>query len=235
MQNSNRQLAKRRRITSKYPSHQISDLCAPKWSADPLGGGDRICISSSNEAGSAKPPGSSTDSSLPETTSLMDMITEAVRIVHQFCKYPHEVPRAVHSRILQTLRHDNHEAIADLNQWSDGSIWMQVLEMGSTQKQKVTILNMLEYMGAWEWYDSQTSLSQRTVCTKKGKPVDRKGAAIHVLNRMQSIRLDTTAQGRWISGVGRVTLGEEEGSADLVQETGEGVSLSETGRCKGGA
>jgi hypothetical protein len=32
-------------------------------------------------------------------------------------------------------------------------MWMQVLEAGESGKQKVTIFNILEYMGAWEWYD----------------------------------------------------------------------------------
>lgn len=100
-------------------------------------------------------PGSVTDPSSPEAAPLIDMIVEAVRIIHQFSKYPHAVPQEVHSRILQTLQNDNQEAIvaSNLHQWSDGSMWMQVLEMGSTQNQRVTILNMLEYMGAWEWYD----------------------------------------------------------------------------------
>lgn len=110
-------------------------------------------------------------------------------------------------------------------QWSDGSMWMQVLERGSSENNKVTILNMLEYMGAWEWYNSQIKLVQATICTKKNKPVNCQGAAIHVLNQMQKMQIDATGQGSWISGVGRVTL-EDDKSDVLLIESGK-VSITE--------
>jgi hypothetical protein len=152
-----------------------------------------------------------------DATSFMDMILEAVRVIHQFNKYPHGASREVHSRILQTLRKDHQGTIGapNLNQWSDGSMWMRVLEMGSSENQKVTILNMLEYMGAWEWYEGQIEQSQATIRTKKNTPVNRRGAAMHVLNRMQGIRTDTEPPGKWISGVGRVALGQEGDESDL--------------------
>jgi hypothetical protein len=163
----------------------------------------------------ASSPGSITGSSSVEVTPLRDMILEAVRVIHQLSKYPQGVPRQVHSRILKTLRGDRQEVLvpARLKQWSDGSTWMKVLEMGSSGNQKITILNMLEYMGAWEWYNEQIELSQATIRTKKNKPVDRRGAAIHVLDRMQG--LDSGPQGRWISGVGRVALGKGGNESDL--------------------
>jgi hypothetical protein len=77
-------------------------------------------------------------------------------------------------------------SVSNLNEWLDGFMWMRVLEAGGFRNQKVTILNMLEYMGAWEWYDRQVKLSQATVRTKKNKSVNRRGAIIHVLNRMQT-------------------------------------------------
>jgi hypothetical protein len=61
---------------------------------------------------------------------------------------------------------------------------MQVLEMGSSENQRVMKLNMVEYMGAWEWYDKQIELSLTTIRTKKNKAVGSRGAAIHVLNGM---------------------------------------------------
>jgi len=87
-----------------------------------------------------------------EATSLMDMILEAARVIHQFSKYPHGVPREVHSRILQTVREGHRKIISvpNLNKWSDGSMWIRVLEVGGAENQKITIFNMLEYMGAWE-------------------------------------------------------------------------------------
>jgi hypothetical protein len=152
-----------------------------------------------------------------DATSLMDIILKAVRVIYQFNKYPHGVPREVHSRILQTLQKDRQGAIgaSNLNQWSDGSMWMRVLEMGSSENQKVTILNMLEYMGAWEWYEGQIEQSQATIRTKKNTPVNRRGAAIYVLNRMQGIRTDTEPPGKWISSVGRVAMGQEGDESNL--------------------
>lgn len=100
-----------------------------------------------------------------------------------------------------------------------------MLERGSSENNKVTILNMLEYMGAWEWYNSQIKLAQATICTKKNKPVDCQGAAIHVLNQMQKMQIDATGQGSWISGVGRVTL-EDDKSDVLLIESGK-VSITE--------
>lgn len=149
-----------------------------------------------------------TDPSLAETASLMDMILEAVRIIYQFSKYPHVVPRAVHSRILRTLGKSDPESIvaSNLNQWSDGSMWIQVLEMGASENQRMTILNMLEYMGTWEWYDKQIELSLTTIRTKKNKPVGRRGAAIHVLNEMQHLPTDTERPGTCLRGVGRIDL-----------------------------
>jgi len=56
--------------------------------------------------------------------------------------------------------------------------------MGSSDNQRVTILTMLEYMGAWEWYNKQIELSLTSIRTKKNKPVGRRGAATHVLTEM---------------------------------------------------
>ena len=39
-------------------------------------------------------------------------------------------------------------SLSNLGEWSDGSMWMYVLEAGLSETQRVTIFNMLEYMGA---------------------------------------------------------------------------------------
>jgi hypothetical protein len=149
------------------------------------------------------------------------MILEAVRIIHQFSKYQDGVPKEVHSRILQTLREHHGQTISvpNSNEWSDGSMWIRVLEAGSSANRKVTILNMLEYIGAWEWYDGQVKLSQATVRTKKNKPVNRRGAAIHVLNKMQSLQTRTEQPGKWVSGVGRIDMTKEEDNSGMSRES----------------
>ena len=117
-----------------------------------------------------------------------------------------------------------------MDQWSDGSMWMRILEMGSTQNKKVTILNMIEYIGAWEWYDRQVDLATTTIRTKKNKLVDRKGAAIHVLNTIQSTQWGTATRGRWISGLGRVAVEQEGNAADLCPDVDTGVTETDRRR-----
>jgi len=130
-----------------------------------------------------------------EIAPLKDMITEAVRVIHQLCKYQHELPREVYSRILLTLQ-NNHEAIGVASSnWSDGAMCMRVLEAGESRTRRATIFNMLEYMGAWEWYDCQVKLAEGVVHTRGNKPVVRRGAAIRVMDRIQ---------GKSVGGVGRV-------------------------------
>ena len=177
-------------------------------------------------------PRSGSGSSSPETTTLMGLVTEAVQVIHQFSKYPYAAPRGVHSRILQTHRNGHHEAINALkmDQWSDGSMWMRILEMGSTQNKKITILNMIEYIGAWEWYDRQVDLATTMIRTKKNKLVDRKGAAIHVLNTIQSTQWGTATRGRWISGLGRVAVEQEGNAADLCPDVDTGVTETDRRR-----
>ncbi|KAF3401261.1 hypothetical protein DPV78_006082 [Talaromyces pinophilus] len=57
------------------------------------------------------------------------------------------------------------------HQWSDGRMWMEVLERGSATNWRCSVLNMLEYMGASKWYDSQIEYAKRTVYTTENKPV----------------------------------------------------------------
>lgn len=68
-----------------------------------------------------------------------------------------------------------------------------------------------------------------TIRTKKNKLVDRRGAAIHVLNRMQSMPLCSGLRGRWISGVRRVAL-TTEGEAGVPQRDNDDHGITEQDR-----
>ena len=167
--------------------------------------------SQTGEKSSSKPPSpgfpvspsSSAVTSLPPTQiiALRDMIVETIRVIHHFCQYQEEIPREVYPRILLTLQ--NNEDSSSNSDWSDGSTWIRVLEMGVSRTRKTTILNLLEYMGAWEWYDRQVKLSEGTIRTKRNALVNRRGAAIHVLNELQN-----TQKMKSIKGVGRLALKE---------------------------
>uniref|UniRef100_A0A093V2V6 Ubiquitin-like protease family profile domain-containing protein n=1 Tax=Talaromyces marneffei PM1 TaxID=1077442 RepID=A0A093V2V6_TALMA len=122
---------------------------------------------------------------LTECVSFLDTVHQMVDIVHLFNRHQTDLPRTVHRRILQSLQ-TTQEPTVDLkvNQWSDGRMWMEVLERGSATNRRCSILNMLEYMGASKWYDSQIEHAKRTVCTIENKPVGEKGAATYVLDRI---------------------------------------------------
>ncbi|EED17248.1 hypothetical protein TSTA_023020 [Talaromyces stipitatus ATCC 10500] len=122
---------------------------------------------------------------LTKGLSFLDTVYQMVDIVHLLKKHPSDLPRTVHQSILQSLR-TNQGPIIDstVSHWSDGKMWMKVLERGSATNRRCTVLNMLEYMGASKWYDGQIELARRTVCTKDNKAVGEKGAAMHVMNRI---------------------------------------------------
>ncbi|EEA19289.1 hypothetical protein PMAA_000890 [Talaromyces marneffei ATCC 18224] len=125
------------------------------------------------------------EENLIEGVSFLDTVYQMVDIVCLLKKHPNDLPRTVHQRILQSLHPDQGPIIdSTVSQWSDGRMWMEVLERGSATNRRCTVLNMLEYIGASKWYDDQIELAKRTVCTKEKKAVDDKGAATHVLNRI---------------------------------------------------
>ncbi|BDD60236.1 hypothetical protein MAP00_005381 [Monascus purpureus] len=140
----------------------------------------------------------------PNTRSIIDLTVKATHTIYHLSKHKDGVPSDVHTRVLQSLQvQPGMSAVcANRNHWSDGSIWVQILEMGESRKDRGTIQNMLEYIGAWEWYSIQVELAKKTVTTKKNKPVKQRGAAKHVMDQIQN---------RWIGGVGTVTL--QEGSS----------------------
>lgn len=144
-----------KRLIESYKVQSISSL--PSESEEPL---KSITLSSQ-----------STPKPLCREADSMSLTLQTAGTIHRLSRHLDGAPRDLHIRILQSFQGDHPEAIAAAasNQWSDGSTWMLVLEMGTSQQNNVTILNMLEYMGAWEWYDSQVSLAQATILTKKKK------------------------------------------------------------------
>lgn len=75
--------------------------------------------------------------------------------------------------------------------------------------------------------DKQVNLAKATIRTKKGKLVDHKGAATHVLNAMGGVQWGAAPRGGSISGVGRVAIWQEEDSTDLNPENDGGISAKD--------
>ncbi|KAL4887994.1 hypothetical protein BDV59DRAFT_196843 [Aspergillus ambiguus] len=133
-----------------------------------------------------------------------DLVAQSADTLHRLSKHKDSVPGDVHRRILDDLQRGYPDALSasDNDQWSDGLMWAQILAIGSSNRVKVTILNMLEYMGAWKWYDNQVRMIQNMNTLAKGKPTGRRGAAIQVLDSIQDSST-SIPHGKWISGIGR--------------------------------
>ena len=158
---------------------------------------------------------SSPDLSSTESPSLKDMVTDAVRIIHQLCKNQHEVPKAVYSRILLTLQSDYGVIdMAGSGNWLDGGIWAQMLEAGESHSHRTTILNLLGYMGAWEWFDRQVKLAEMTVYTGNNTLVKRNTAASYVLDSFQDLQININQPSKSIRGLGLLTFGEGEKTSE---------------------
>ncbi|KAE8149028.1 hypothetical protein BDV25DRAFT_141190 [Aspergillus avenaceus] len=142
----------------------------------------------------------------PATRSITDLTTEAAYTIYGLIKHQDGIPSDIHKQILKSPQQEQPgaSAVSTSNDWSDGATWIQVLEMGASQSRRVTIENMLEYMGAWQWYNSQVELALKTVKTKNKQPVKSQGARSHVMD---------TIENRYLTGVGVVSLHEDESNS----------------------
>ena len=161
-----------------------------------------------DEIQSPKPRALTRSSSSIVTMSIKDIVIEAVRAIYQCSRYKDELPRDVYSRILSTLQSDHNEATSRRSpdsDWSDGSIWKHILEAGEARSRRSTIFDMLEYMGAWEWYDRQIKLTITKHEAEKQKELAPKTAASYVvLTDLQKLK----TPGKSIKGIGKLTLEE---------------------------
>jgi len=61
-------------------------------------------------------------------------------------------------------------------------MWINMLEAGQAHSKKMTVLNMIEWMGASEWYDAELLQAEKALSlTKRGRP--RKRVATIVLDK----------------------------------------------------
>jgi hypothetical protein len=146
---------------------------------------------------SLSPPG--------EAPTLTDMVAKAVHIIYEMSRRQ-EAPTEVHSRILSTLRpslggtpatfavaeRPGSMWIASSSTTWSASMWISMLEAGHARSKEVTILNMIEWMGASEWYDAELEQAEKAPPpTKRGTP--RKRLATVVLDKYLNAARDTTA------------------------------------------
>lgn len=84
--------------------------------------------------------------------------------------------------------------------WS-ALMWINMLEAGQARSREATILNMIEWMGAAEWYDAELVQAEKAPpLTKRGKL--RKRLATIVLDEYLKEAQDTTS----IASLGKLSL-----------------------------
>ncbi len=139
-----------------------------------------------------------------EAPTVTDMVAKAVHVIYEM-NGRQEVPTEVHSRILSTLRPSlggtpATAAVAERpgsiwiasssTTWS-ASMWINVLEAGYARSKEATILNMIEWIGASEWYDAELEQAEKAPPpTKRGTP--RKRLATVILDKYLKEVRDTT-------------------------------------------
>jgi hypothetical protein len=202
------------RATDPITSEELSDgsfsLRTGEIQRERIPGGLGITIASSSPAA--------------DNTGFKELILSVVKCIYQFCNYQDGLPQDACQTILQSLKKGGVEELkaSSTSEWSDGSTWMRMLDMGSSQQNKVTISNMLIYIGAWEWFDQQVKVVQKNVRSKKNRSMGEKEAKTHVLNEIQNILQDRepqpATQEKWFSRVGMVTL--EENASGIIPREG---------------
>ena len=84
-------------------------------------------------------------------------------------------------------------------------MWINMLEAGHARSKEATILNMIEWMGASEWYDAELEQAEKAPPpTKRGTP--RKRLATIVLDKYLKEVHNTTA----VESLGKLVLKDNE-------------------------
>ena len=90
-----------------------------------------------------------------------------------------------------------------------------MLEAGHARSKEATILNMIEWMGALEWYNAELEQAEKAPPpTKQGTP--RKRLAIVVLDKYLKEARDTTA----VESLGKLALKDNEDRPSLPNSAG---------------
>ena len=84
-------------------------------------------------------------------------------------------------------------------------MWINILEVGHTYSKEATILNIIEWMGALEWYNTKLEQAEKAPPpTKQG--MSRKRLATIVLDKYLKEARNTTA----VESLGKLALKDNE-------------------------
>ncbi|KAL5318079.1 hypothetical protein ACEPPN_015183 [Leptodophora sp. 'Broadleaf-Isolate-01'] len=162
-------------------------------------------------------------SSLDQAPTLAEMTANAVHLLYEMGRR-REIPKEIHSRILTTIRPsldgtpatpatvgppDPALITSSSTTWS-ASTWINMLEAGHARSKEATILNMIEWMGASEWYDAELQQAEKAPPrTKRGTL--RKRLATIVLDKYLKEACSTAAT----DGTGNLTSDNEDRRSSL--------------------
>lgn len=115
-----------------------------------------------------------------ENTSCAHPITVAmaIDIIHQFSQKLYEPPQHIYAEIVRSVQEDLQI------QWSDDRSWRDIIEKSFFKAHRYVIFNLLEYIGASEWFDKQVSIAQESTLTKKHQPIKNSTAAGKVMDNI---------------------------------------------------
>jgi hypothetical protein len=124
-------------------------------------------------------------SPLVESFTFRDFLCEMINVIAPMSRSQDEVPTGAHSAILRSLQPSIHimskdtEAAESSTIWTatdptdwSGHMWIDFLEAGEGRSQKTIIFNMIGYMGASAWFDTQLALFAAPL-TKRRQPRKR--------------------------------------------------------------
>jgi len=138
-----------------------------------------------------------------EVPTLINMVANAVHIIYEMSRRQ-EVPTEVHSRILSTLRPSlggttpttavagrpgSMWVASSSTTWS-ASMWIKMLEAGHARSKETTILNMIEWIGASEWYDAELEQAEKAPPLTKRKTPRRRVATVVLDKYLREVRDD---------------------------------------------
>jgi hypothetical protein len=220
-------------FSPSWIGQQQASLCNPASTYMQQVDGEQLLLSQDSQTMlSFSPP--------REALTLTDMVAKAVHIIYEMSRRQ-EVPTEIHSTILSTLRPNiggtpTPASVAEQpgSIWStssptawSASMWINMLEAGHARSKEITILNMIEWMGASEWYDAELARAEKAPPpTKRGTP--RKRLATVVLDRYLIEAPNTTAA----ESPGKLALKDNEDYLSSPNSTGIQRRIFDTRRKK---
>lgn len=128
----------------------------------------------------------------------------------------YEVPLVTYDAIFSSL--DDEESEDRLNQWSIGSEWLRLVELGKAERERETINYALTAMAFQKWHASQMRLS-----TNKTPQITEQTASKLIIDRLVGLTQESNSIQRRKNIRTHLTRGKKWNQ--LVEQLGHGILL----------